>query len=90
MGASPSLARYRDRAERVVNDIFDITNDPIPDVRRRELTVEIQLAIHEFVAHDMEWAALAVESVMTNRSLDDFDIGVALVGVVASIRARGR
>jgi hypothetical protein len=95
MGASPSLARYRVRAERVIED-FKAT---LSEEQQRELTVEIQLAIHEFVVHDMEWAALAVEAVIRGieeryrglvRPVELGGVEEQLREVVESLRDRGR
>ena len=91
-----NLDRYRDRAERVVESAGVVGHHGAEN-----LVVGIQEAIHEFVAHDMEWAALAVEAAIAAAVDRMGEVGRAgevhsspftqdLVRVVASIRERGR
>jgi hypothetical protein len=76
-----SFERYKTTALRVLeeNGIVNLG----------DLVLGIQQAIHAFVEHDLEWAALAVEQATREAETPD-DLVHRLVEVVDAIRQRGR
>lgn len=83
MATTSPLDRYRDRAERAALDGGS-------GITHENLVAEIQRAIHEFVAHDVEWCALAVEEFARSAAALREEDALQLAAVVASIRERGR
>ena len=57
------LARYRDHARRVADEFGPGHSGP------EALADAIAKCVHTFVAHDMEWAALAVEGNARDQAL---------------------
>jgi hypothetical protein len=79
-----SFERYKTTALRVVEE-----NGIAGHHGEGDLVIGIQQAIHAFVEHDLEWAALAVEQATREAETPD-DLVHRLVEVVDAIRQRGR
>jgi hypothetical protein len=89
--ADNTLERYRLDASRLTEQL--VLGDLLPG---EMLETAVCALIQRYVAHDMEWAALAVEEadhLLTDEAGSDVpsgEVSAVLDRVVASIRARGR
>jgi hypothetical protein len=79
-----SFERYRTTAMRVVEENGIVGHHGMGD-----LVLGIQQALHAFVEHDLEWAALAVEQAIREAETAD-DLVHRLVEAVDAMRQRGR
>ena len=95
MTAQPNpLDRYRARAAEIAAD-FSAPRAADDDDR---LTLAIAELVHAFVEHDMEWAALAVESADASLAFvlramprpERLDVHARMLTLAESLRARGR